>query len=97
MARRLYPAADGPAVSLLPVSSLHTGLLGFCRDSKSQKFPQFLAELQDRFSEHGTVSRYRRAQKVVWHVRKHFSIFPAPTAVAPLHALQRSRDPAAGL
>ncbi|CAE7710257.1 PARP11 [Symbiodinium sp. CCMP2456] len=37
---------------------------------------------------------YRRAQKVVWHVRKHFSIFPAPTAVAPMHSLKRSSDPA---
>ncbi|CAE7213968.1 PARP11, partial [Symbiodinium necroappetens] len=37
---------------------------------------------------------YRRAQKVVWHVRKHFSIFAAPTAAAPMHSLKRSCDPA---
>ena len=39
---------------------------------------------------------YRRAQKVVWHVRKHFSISPTAAAATttPLHSLTRSRDPA---
>ncbi|CAE7882342.1 PARP11, partial [Symbiodinium microadriaticum] len=37
---------------------------------------------------------YRRAQKVVWHVRKHFSIFAAPTAAAPMHSLKPSCYPA---